>query len=97
MPDLLPPFVYDLISAVEKYEDEHAKGDDCLSAALERIPAQERDRAKAIEHYRRQQPIGVVEFPAHMTDEEIAHWRSEWDRLHGGPVEMRRAGEQQAQ
>lgn len=87
-----PPWVYDLIAAVARYEDEHAAGSDCLHAALAKVPAVERDRATAIAEYARQAPVGFVEVPAQFTDEQVERFKTEWDRRGGGPVGLRRHG-----
>lgn len=51
---MLPPYVYDLIAAVQKWEDEHANTDTCFDAVLCGVPKQELDRAAAISHYQRE-------------------------------------------
>lgn len=59
---MLPPYVYDLIAAVQQWEDEHAKGDVCFNAVLSTVPAEELDRAAAIAAYNRQTiPVMVVD------------------------------------
>jgi hypothetical protein len=51
---MLPPYVYDLIAAVQKWEDEHGDKSMCFDHVLDSIPQQERDRAAAIAHYQRE-------------------------------------------
>lgn len=53
----MPPWVYDLIAAVEEYEDchaDHRAGWPCLGEALGKVPENEKDRAAAIVSYNRQ-------------------------------------------
>lgn len=57
--DLLPLFVYDLIAAVEKYEEEHGDRSTCLHTALYRVPERQRDMARAIAAYRRTYPFAT--------------------------------------
>lgn len=52
--EALPRWVYDLIIALDKYEDEHAKEAACLGDLLELVPPIELDRARVIAHYRSQ-------------------------------------------
>lgn len=55
MTTALPNWVYDLVSAVETYEFEHGQTTDgwpCLGAALEDVPAEVRQGARAISAYR---------------------------------------------
>lgn len=92
MSGLQPPWVYDLIAALAKHEDEHGQGHPCFAAALDRVPAVERDRAAAIDHYRHQAPPPVIEFPADMAPEDAARFKAAWDARQGGPVEWRQAG-----
>lgn len=51
---MLPPYVYDLIAAVQKWEDEHGDTSMCFGHVLSTVPQQERDRAQAIAHYQRE-------------------------------------------
>lgn len=51
---MLPPYVYDLIAAVQKWEDEHGDTSMCFSHVLDCVPTQERDRAAAIAHYQQE-------------------------------------------
>jgi len=51
---MLPPYVYDLIAAVQKWEDEHGDTSMCFGHVLSTVPQQERDRAAAIAHYQRE-------------------------------------------
>lgn len=47
---IFPEWVYILIAAVTKYEDEHAKGDDCLEGALIEVPQDQRTYASVMQH-----------------------------------------------
>lgn len=47
----LPSWVYDLVTAVEDYEDVHGEHRACFARVLAAVPAQERDRAAAIANY----------------------------------------------
>lgn len=52
-------WVYDLIAAIDEYEDthgDHEAGWACLDSALAHVPERELDRARAISAYRRQKP-----------------------------------------
>jgi hypothetical protein len=57
----LDPWIYDLITVVDDYEDQHAPvdhdaGDEAwprFATVLAAIPAEHIDRARAIAHYRR--------------------------------------------
>lgn len=54
-----PPWVYDLIAAIDDYEQIHGDHDNgwpCLRDALGHVPEQELDRARAIAGYGRQKP-----------------------------------------
>lgn len=51
---MLPPYVYDLIAAVQQWEDEHGDTSMCFGHVLNTVPTQERDRAAAIAHYQRE-------------------------------------------
>jgi hypothetical protein len=56
----LEPWVYNLITAIDDYEDTHPSPDadgkhewPCFADELAAIPAEQLDRARAIAHYRR--------------------------------------------
>jgi hypothetical protein len=51
---MLPPYVYDLIAAVQKWEDEHGDTSMCFGHVLSTVPTRELDRAQAIAHYQRE-------------------------------------------
>lgn len=52
MPDLLDRWIYQLINAIEQYEDVHAKEwPHCFADVLARVPDQERDRAHTLAYY----------------------------------------------
>lgn len=50
----MPPWVYDLINALERHEREHDQHDGCLFNALLRVPFNEREKAAAIADYLRE-------------------------------------------
>lgn len=59
MTDIQPGWVYDVIAAIDDYEQihgEHDNGWPCLDTALALVPKRELDRARAIATYKRQQP-----------------------------------------
>lgn len=49
----LPKWVWDLVIALRRYEDEHAKGGACLAAVLALVPTDICDQAAAISAYTR--------------------------------------------
>lgn len=48
----LPNWVYDLITAVKRFEYVHPKIDDCLSDALDAVPEWARREAEVIDNYK---------------------------------------------
>jgi hypothetical protein len=58
-----PPWLYDLVTAVERHEDTHAMGDFCFDDQLAAIPLNVRHEARAIAAYN-----GLK--PTHATDTE---------------------------
>jgi hypothetical protein len=54
--DWLPIWVYEVIAAIDKHEDEHAKEDACLGGVLGLIPPQQLDRARAVAYADRHRP-----------------------------------------
>ncbi|MHC3427196.1 hypothetical protein [Streptomyces sp. DT18] len=62
-PDL-PRWVWDLVIALQRHEEEHAKDAACLKPALAAVPADVRDKAEAIAQYVQQ---------AHREDAVAAH------------------------
>jgi hypothetical protein len=47
----LPKWVYDLVIALQKHEDEHAKESACLESVLALVPNEVTRDADAIRHY----------------------------------------------
>ncbi|WP_435246353.1 hypothetical protein [Streptomyces sp. NRRL F-5630] len=47
----LPRWVWDLVIAVQRHEEEHAKDAACLKPVLAAVPADVRDKATAIAQY----------------------------------------------
>jgi len=58
-----PPWVYDLVTAIENHEDVHAEGDACFDSVLAAVPLQTRREAHAIAAYNGAKPT-------HATDSE---------------------------
>lgn len=52
MAAFLPLWVYELIAAIDKYEDEHSKGAACFGEALGLVPAHELAHARFMNFYR---------------------------------------------
>lgn len=53
----LPNWVFDLVTAVEEFEFIHPKQDPCLKDALDTVPADIRQTAKAIQDYVRRREL----------------------------------------
>ncbi|KUL59668.1 hypothetical protein ADL32_19050 [Streptomyces albidoflavus] len=47
----LPPWVWDLVIALQRYEDEHDKDAPCLNSVLAAVPFDVRDQATVIRRY----------------------------------------------
>jgi hypothetical protein len=67
--DLYPPWLYDLVTAVEDHEDVHAKGWACFGAVLAAVPLDTRREARAIAAYNGAKPT-------HATDTEHGPFRA---------------------
>lgn len=52
MAERLPVWVIDLVIAIEKHEDEHAKDGSCLDHMLALVPADVRQQAETIHAYK---------------------------------------------
>lgn len=63
----LPRWVWDLVIAVARYEDTHAKGAPCLDGVLTVIPSDVRAKAQAIAEY-----VGLAQQEARMARAEAA-------------------------
>lgn len=49
---MLPPFVYDLIAAVQRYEQEHGEASMCFDGVLYAVPAEEQHAARVLAAYK---------------------------------------------
>jgi hypothetical protein len=49
---MLPPYVYDLIAAVQRYEDEHGDKSMCFDGILNAVPADEQHAARVLGAYK---------------------------------------------
>lgn len=56
-----PPWLYDLVTAVENHEDTHAKGAPCFDALLAAVPSQVRLEAKATAVYNGAKPTHAID------------------------------------
>lgn len=59
----VPRWAWDLVIAVQKYEDEHPKDGGCLTTILAAVPAEIRDRAEAIRSYLGEDTLEGLGFP----------------------------------
>jgi len=58
---MLPPYVYDLIAAVQKYEDEHGDKSMCFDGVLAKVPTDEQHAARVLAAYKLNQPSPMQE------------------------------------
>lgn len=58
---MLPPYVYDLIAAVQQWEDVHGDTSMCFENVLCAVPKEELDRAAAIADYQRRKAQQTAE------------------------------------
>lgn len=47
-----PPWVWDVLADLIRYEDTHAKGQACMETILQRVPTDVRNAAAVIANYR---------------------------------------------
>jgi hypothetical protein len=65
----LPNWVIDVVIALDKYEDEHAKEHTCLAPALDHVPAEIRAQARGVRDYLAQIPVPTDADPDDPTPE----------------------------
>lgn len=76
MSDLHPPWLYDLVTAIENHEDTHAKGQSCFDAVLAAVPLRVRREARVVAAYNGAKPTRA-DNTEHGPFRAIA--RHEWD------------------
>ncbi|MYR28733.1 MULTISPECIES: hypothetical protein, partial [unclassified Streptomyces] len=76
----LPRWVWDLVIAVQRYEEEHPMDEVCVEPLLAAVPADARDKAAAIAQYVGPQPDAPAENPFLVIARELRENTSAIDR-----------------